>query len=629
MKKTISLKTKILLLTLGALSLVQLVNIIQFTSATKQQRASIVDTFGIYANGLSEAIGAQFFERYGDVQAFAKNSVFQSSDQKQMIAALDSYVSLYGIYDVILFVDTQGRLIASNSIDPQGNSLDVEQLKTRDFSSDDWFQNTLAKKFTEDPKKGFIGTYIEDVNFDPISSAIYKKDILGNSFSCPVFNADGSIKGIITNRANFKWVENEFQTLYKNMKARGFETTNMVMTNNQGKVVINFDPSANNSSLDIQRDKNILLKLDLKSRQYPAALAILEGKEGNNFSPNPIKNNEEIVGYTSIRTSKFIDSLGWGVLVRMDKSDLFKVVSQSEVTFFSWAAGLSFFAILACLKFASSIAGKVTDIISRITIATSEVSNSTDQMSKVSLTISTGTTQTAASIETTVASLEELSAMTTRNTESAQVASQLSQDSTGKAKKGESDLTDLVAAMSSVDKSSKKISEIITVIDDIAFQTNLLALNAAVEAARAGEQGKGFAVVAEAVRALALRSTVAAKEIHQLIQDNVEMTNDGQKKVGNTEDTLKDILASIHKIADLNAAISSASSEQTSGISQVNNSMTEIDSAAQQNAAASEELAASAENMASQAQQLHLAISELSSLVLGSHSRGETRANAA
>ncbi|MEN0058404.1 MAG: methyl-accepting chemotaxis protein, partial [Bdellovibrio sp.] len=218
--------------------------------------------------------------------------------------------------------------------------------------------------------------------------------------------------------------------------------------------------------------------------------------------------------------------------------------------------------------------------------------------------LSSASTQSAASLEETVASLEEVTSMVKRNADAAHSAATLSQDSRTAAAMGEREMEELLNSMHGIHDSSRKIEEIISVIDDIAFQTNLLALNAAVEAARAGEQGKGFAVVAEAVRGLAQRSAVAAKDISNLIGESVEMVSKGVHLSEKNGETLKKISESVKKVADLNKEISDASSEQLTGINQISQAMNQLDQTSQNNAASSEQIASSAEDLAGQTKEI-------------------------
>jgi len=223
--------------------------------------------------------------------------------------------------------------------------------------------------------------------------------------------------------------------------------------------------------------------------------------------------------------------------------------------------------------------------------------------------LSARTEQQAASLEQTAASMEQLTATVKQNAENARQASQLAHSASETAEKGGNVVAGVVKTMSEIAGSSKKIADITSVIDGIAFQTNILALNAAVEAARAGEQGRGFAVVAGEVRSLAQRSAQAAKEIKGLIDDSVNRVNVGSQLVGTAGETMSDIVSAVTRVTDIMGEIASASDEQSRGIDQVGQAVTEMDRVTQQNASLVEESAAAAASLEDQASRLSQAVS--------------------
>jgi PAS domain S-box-containing protein len=236
--------------------------------------------------------------------------------------------------------------------------------------------------------------------------------------------------------------------------------------------------------------------------------------------------------------------------------------------------------------------------------------------------LSSRTEQQASSLEETAASMEELASTVKQNAENAKQANQLALAASGVAIKGGEVVGQVVTTMANINESARKIEDIISVIDGIAFQTNILALNAAVEAARAGEQGRGFAVVAGEVRNLAQRSASAAKEIKELITDSVNKTTEGTAQVENAGKTMEEIVTSVKRVSDIIAEIAAASNEQSTGIDQVNQAVTSMDEVTQQNAALVEEAAAAAESLVEQANQLNEAVSVFK---LGNQSTSERR----
>jgi methyl-accepting chemotaxis protein len=239
-----------------------------------------------------------------------------------------------------------------------------------------------------------------------------------------------------------------------------------------------------------------------------------------------------------------------------------------------------------------------------VSVAAQHAASASQQLSAASEHLSSGAQEQASSLEQTAASLEEITGTVKQNADNARQANHLAVGSREIAEKGGQVVADAVRSMGEINTSSKKIADIITTIDEIAFQTNLLALNAAVEAARAGEQGRGFAVVASEVRNLAQRSALAAKEIKGLIQDSVQKVEIGSELVNRSGETLSEIVGAVKRVTDIIGEIAAASQEQTTGIDQVNRAVTQMDQVTQSNAGQTEELSSTAQSLAGQAERL-------------------------
>jgi methyl-accepting chemotaxis protein len=243
-------------------------------------------------------------------------------------------------------------------------------------------------------------------------------------------------------------------------------------------------------------------------------------------------------------------------------------------------------------------------IVSNVRSGTDTIATASGEIAAGNLDLSSRTEQQASALEETASSMEELISTVKQNADNARQANQLAESASDVAAQGGGVVSQVVDTMGAINESSRKIVDIISVIDGIAFQTNILALNAAVEAARAGEQGRGFAVVASEVRSLAQRSAAAAKEIKVLISDSVEKVGNGSRLVEQAGATMSEVVQSVKRVTDIVGEISSASQEQSAGIEQINHAITQMDQVTQQNAALVEEAAAAAASMQNQADSL-------------------------
>jgi methyl-accepting chemotaxis protein len=389
----------------------------------------------------------------------------------------------------------------------------------------------------------------------------------------------------------------------------------------------------------------VLFKLNLAEMGVETAKAAVAGKTGYEMALHARKNIWQMGGFTHLKGALGYPGMNWSVLVRIPKD-------EAAAAAIAFKRSLTMTAVIcialivvvglwvgrrgaASIIQVSEVAQRAAegDLNKRVTVTTNdelgtmgramnamldnlvqvvtEVRQAAEHVSTASSEITQGnedlsqrTSAQAGALEETSASMEEMTSTIKQNADNAKQANQLAVAAREVAEKGGAVTDKAVEAMDEINKSSKKIADIINVIDEIAFQTNLLALNAAVEAARAGEQGRGFAVVASEVRNLAQRSATAAKEIKALINESVQKVGDGSELVNRSGHTLSEIVNSVKRVTDIISEISAASQEQAAGIDQVNKAVMQMDQGTQQNAALVEQATSASQSMKQQAAEL-------------------------
>ncbi|WP_373998168.1 methyl-accepting chemotaxis protein [Bdellovibrio bacteriovorus] len=376
-----------------------------------------------------------------------------------------------------------------------------------------------------------------------------------------------------------------------------------------------FEADPNLKELSSTTENNIIV-------YRPVRLSEAQGCMNCHGDPanSPWKNGKDILGYPmeNWRDGK----LHGAFAVISSKAEIKEAAAHATWYIVGWSTGLSLLALFVSFLFLKKPMQALSGIAEKLHETGLGVAQASREITKSSQDLSTAASTAAASIEQTTSATEEMSSMIKLNAEHTREAKNLAEDAQTKARAGKDEVEKLISSMDEIAKSSKKIEEIITVIDDIAFQTNLLALNAAVEAARAGEQGKGFAVVAEAVRALAQRSATSAKEISDLIRDSVEKIENGHEVVQASGTMLTEIVQRIEKLTSVNIEISTASSEQAQGVTSINMSINEIDRVTQGNASAAEECATNAEVLSERSAQMHSMVQELTQIMEGKTKTG-------
>jgi len=631
------------------------IGMIAFQAAT-DIKGSVGTQFQDAASTISDKIDRNLAERYGDVQAFALNDVLSRvvywgdrGDYNEISKAMNKYIEAYaGTYYLTMMVDPAGNLMAVNYKDETGKPIDTSALWEKNYKNTKWFQAleagqfTTKMPFTAEGNDKLTGTFIEDVHVDQDVKAAYGGiDALTIGFSSPVYNEEGEVIAYWSNRAKFSLVEKIFKQSYQDLKSSGYPNAELTLVGDQGQVLIDYDPGRRGTS-DITHDfENVLFKLNLAEKGIAAAQKAVAGESGYLTALHARKQIQQVGGYTHLDGALGYPGMNWSVLVRVPEEEaaagaiaiqekvlMTALVCLGLILPIGWyvgrkaARGLLQVSDVAQLAAQGDLTqripvnsqdevGKMSEALNtmfeNVAKVVRQVSQGAEQVASASGEISQGnddlsqrTSEQASSLEETSASMEEMTSTVKQNADNAKQANQLAIAAREVAEKGGRVTTDAVQAMDEINKSSKKIADIINVIDEIAFQTNLLALNAAVEAARAGEQGRGFAVVASEVRNLAQRSASAAKEIKDLINESVQKVGDGSELVNQSGKTLEEIVGSVKRVTDIISEISAASQEQSSGIDQVNKAIMQMDQTTQENAALVEQAASSAQSMKQQ-----------------------------
>jgi len=616
--------------------------------------------FKSYAERMGDRIGAQFFERYGDVQAFAMNELLQGMNTEAIQNELNEYVKLYGIYDLILMVDKNGKLISSNSADVSGKAVNFKDLAAHDYSNEPWFKAALEGKFTEDKDKGFFGTYVEGWLIDPVAKIAFGENRVHSSFTAPVKDAKGNIIAILTNRAGSRWVEGEFIGMYKDLEKQHKEQVGFYLFDSEGYVLLDYNPYETKSKEVAHDFEKILFKRNLVKDGNPAAIAVVKGETGSEIQKDERTGQKDLIGYHYIDNSKWIKSLGWSVYVREAEEEAFAKIYEAKQEANILLFANLIMAVCVAVWFAVIISKRIEKIIESLSSNATVLTSTSQTMASQATELSEASTEQAAALQETVAAIDEITAMVEKNADAAERSKQVSGQSREAATKGRDTVEQMIVAIEEINSSNQEISEQIQentnqmnditkligdintktkVINEIVFQTKLLSFNASVEAARAGEYGKGFAVVAEEVGNLAQMSGNAAKEITEMLEASVrkvetivretqtkmeKIIHNSQAKVQSgtltakeCNQTLEEILANVASVDNLVSEISVASQEQSQGIREISKAIGQMEQVTQQNTRVAQLSSNEAEGLSSRSVELNEIVGSLVLMIKG------------
>jgi methyl-accepting chemotaxis protein len=652
----LSLRAKVLLLVLMGMFTLTAGSFFALSKMATAYQAATEETLEDEAVVIGNRIAAQYFERYGDVQAFAINQTVRELNQAKMPELLDSYVKLYGIYDIILVVDTNGNPLASNLKDTSGKAVNVDVLAKMNFKDAEWFKEVMAGRTTDSKALNYAGTYFEDFVLDPVASAAFGEERFATGFSTAIRNDKGEVVGVITNRAHPRWFETDLVDTLRALKEDKVNSIELAIVNSKGLEVFNHKLS---DGLEIKHDSAKLLKKYAGHEANPAFAQAMKGLSGHDHFTNT-DGVDMVVGFHHIQNMKWPTELGWSILIAQSEEEALASVTFAKNLFYALLAACLFVASTVSFVVAKKISASVADVTEVLAANGAEVAQAAARIASSSTQLSEASTEQAAALQQTVASVDEISAMVQKNAESANRSKESSANSRQAAEGGRRTVESMLQAIDEIDQSNSEIStqmdesnrqlseitKLISdigsktkVINEIVFQTKLLSFNASVEAARAGEYGKGFAVVAEEVGNLAEMSGTAAKEITALLDESTrkvdhivsetktrversmtlarEKVAAGSATAKECNQSLEDILRYVQEVDALVSEIAVASNEQSTGVREISNAVGQMEQVTQQNTAVAQSSSVAAEQLSLQSAQLNEMVGTLSAIVGG------------
>ncbi len=666
--KQTSLAFKITGLSFSVLFLIGALSFYSINKLAGEYKHQVNDQFETYAVELGEKITAQLYERYGDVQAFAKNDVMYSMNWSKIQSRLDEYVPLYGIYDLIVVLDTRGNLISVNSKDVAGVPVNTKELEKFKFSETPWFKAALEGRFTEDKKNNYTGTFIEDFIDDPLMKTAFGENRYSTSFSAPIKDAKGQVIGVISNRAGKRWFEAELSQAYEKLHKIGYNDLELTVVNKDGKMISFVDGAG--GKMNIVTDPKQILQEEFFKNHTQAYNLFSTTKTGSAESKYVSDDDYDVVGFHLIDNSKAIASMGWIALVHDNLGDAYKNANAAIHSFYivmALGVGLCFaFAFLASRSISNSLAvsSRTLDDNSK------EVLQAAEKIAVSAQQLSVASREQAAALQETVTAVDEITATIQKNSEATERSRDVSNDSISACEKGKKTVQEMMSAITDIESMNMAVSDQMAdsnqqlvemtklihdisnktkVINEIVFQTKLLSFNASVEAARAGEYGKGFAVVAEEVGNLAKMSGEASKDISTLLDQSVQKVNhivaDSKTKVeqmiftsknkiktgidtaARCNEELETILHNVQEVDSMITEISTATREQSTGIREISSAFAQMEQVTQQNATAAQASASAGEQLKAQSDGLQLIVADLNQIVFGSDGPTETSSN--
>jgi len=526
--RALSLRSKLLFLTLAGLMTLAIFAFMQMNQSFQARQATIKSEFKTRAGMAAQTISTLFFERYTDVQAFALNSVFQSGQKELITSFLNSIVSIYQVYDTIIFVDKDGRFVAANNRTFDGRALDGKVMEGRSFADTSWFAKSIKGEWSEDKRRGYSGTFVEDLQIDPVSSAVFSTPQQGMSFSRSVLDSEGRIIGVLSARASLRFVENELMSIFEGLQAASVQSAQVMLLNKEGLVGAEAAPELVGEKGALRRNTDRVLRWNMATQQgQTAAQDVVSGKAGAIVENDRIGRVERLWGYSPLKDYRFPEMLNWSIVISATTDDVMADVLGQRKIFYLF---LGLFVLLFGLTgygVARSLAREYLELSAKLKDETLRLVEVGDELGGALAKVSGQDKEHAGLVSRMIQQGKEVS-------EHAQDHSIALLDCAGEVRNA---LTEIQAQQRSAEdclsvlrQASLDIREMnrlnslvsamksrVAALNEIVFKVQLVSFNATIEANRAGQTGRGFVGVAQEIQSFSDSTEKIASELNEFV----------------------------------------------------------------------------------------------------------------
>ncbi|MEY3903984.1 MAG: hypothetical protein RL189_3290 [Pseudomonadota bacterium] len=561
--RALSLRSKLMLLTLAGLFTAVFISFWQLRQSYRARQSALKSDFRIHAASAAGGIAANFAERYTDVQAFALNSVFQSGNREQMTNVLNSLVAGYQVYDTIMFVDATGAFVASNNRSFDGRALDTKVMDGRSFADTPWFQRAFRGESSDDKLRGFSGSTVEDLQVDPISTALHGATLQGMSFSKAVIASDGRVAGVVTARASLRFVESEMRSSFERLRQSGLQTAQLLLMNKDGLLSAEITSDLLGEKGEVKRNQDRILRWNVATQQGQfAAQEAVAGRSGSVVEFDRVGRVERLWGYAPLREQRFPEGFNWSIVVSVSADEVLgDLLLQRNISYGSLAFVLFAFGLLG-YGTARSISRELLECSVRMKEDSIRLVEAGDELNEALRKVADHDPEEAGRVavveEQGKGMLDEIEKRTAALAECSVVLQRMHGD-LGVSLERSGVVIESVRSVNAeiliMDEISSRLDELqgkLAAINEIVFKAQLVSFNASIEANRAGQFGKGFASIAAEIQLLSESTEQVAREINEISTKTqrkmIETTGSLRARMGGMERNAADWAGSLESV---------------------------------------------------------------------------------